>query len=151
MTMDLVLTFPLHRLHAHLQPCPRRIVGLVANGLALTWPVVASCCIGFPFFPCARVGVSVARCGEKCEKRARTRLIAPGLGSQSENGNPGLQVRRGWPARRGMASSGPLAGPDAKNPAFPKIFFLTNAVVCPRSQGRAPQAGEETDGLWFCE
>ena len=62
MTMDPRPNISSHRLHAHLQPCPRRIVGLVANGLALTGPVVASCCIGFPLFPCARVGISVARC-----------------------------------------------------------------------------------------
>ena len=62
MTMDPRPNISSHRLHAHLQPCPRRIVGLVANGLALTGPVVLSCCIGFPLFPCARVGVSVARC-----------------------------------------------------------------------------------------
>ena len=49
-----------------------------------------------------------------------TPLLAPGAGAA---GNPGLQVRRGWPARCGMASSGPLAGPDANPPAFPTTFF----------------------------
>ena len=57
-----------------------------------------------------------------------TSAVAPGFGSRHENGNPELQVRRGWPARAGMASSGPLPGPDAKKPAFYDDVFLTNAV-----------------------
>ena len=70
------------------------------------------------------------------------RATAPGVGSQSENGNPGLQVRRGWPARAGMASSGPLPGPDAKKPAFYDDVFLTNAVVCPRARWGAGRGRE---------
>ena len=70
---------------------------------------------------------------------------APTLGTLAENGKSGLQGRRGWPARGGMASIHPLPGPDAKTPAFPKIFFLTNAVVFPRSQGRTPHAWERRE------
>ena len=74
-----------------------------------------------------------------------TSAVAPGLGSRHENGNPELQVRRGWPARAGMASSGPLPGPDAKKPAFYDDVFLTNAVVCPRARWGAGRGRERRD------
>ena len=70
---------------------------------------------------------------------------APELGPRRRGTCPGHQVRRGWPAWAGMAFIHPLPGPDAKTPAFPNIFFLTNAVVCPRSQGRTPQAEERRE------
>ena len=45
------------------------------------------------------------------ERSVSGHATAPGLGSQSENGNPGLQVRRGWPARaKGMPQTYPYAG-----------------------------------------
>ena len=71
-----------------------------------------------------------------------TSAVAARLGSRHENGNPELQVRRGWPARAGMASSGPLPGPDAKKPAFYDDVFLTNAVVCPRARWGAGRGRE---------
>ena len=74
-----------------------------------------------------------------------TSAVAPRLGSRHENGNPELQVRRGWPARAGMASSGPLPGPDAKKPAFYDDVFLTNAVVCPRARWGAGRGRERRD------
>ena len=43
-----------------------------------------------------------------------------------------------------MASSGPLLGPDAKTPAFPKIFFLTKAVVLPALAGARAADGTIT-------
>ena len=82
--------------------------------------------------------------------RSTPAAAAPELGSRHENGNPELQVRRGWPAWAGMASSGPLPGPDAKKPAFYDDVFLTNAVVCPRARwdagrGRA-DGGRDIEG-----
>ena len=74
-----------------------------------------------------------------------TSAVATGLGSRHENGNPELQVRRGWPAWAGMASSGPLPGPDAKKPAFYDDVFLTNAVVCPRARWGAGRGRERRD------
>ena len=71
--------------------------------------------------------------------------VVPELGSRHENGNPELQVRRGWPARARMASSGPLPGPDAKKPAFYDDVFLTNAVVCPRARWGAGRGRERRD------
>ena len=86
---------------------------------------------------------------EKCENRAGPRRAAPELGSRHENGNPELKVRRGWPARAGMASSGPLPGSDAKKPACSNDAFLTNAVVCPRARwgaGRGRADGRDIEG-----
>ena len=70
-----------------------------------------------------------------------TSAVGPGLGSRHENGNPELQVRRGWPARAGMASSGPLPGPDAKKPAFSEDFFSHELGRLPALAG-AQAAGE---------
>ena len=75
-----------------------------------------------------------------------TSAVVPTLGSRRGYGNPELQVRRGWPARAGMASSGPLPGPDAKKPAFYDDVFLTNAVVCPRARSWGAGRGRADGG-----
>ena len=65
----------------------------------------------------------LARGRPHCEIGVTTaRLAAPGTRVTTEKGNLGLQVRRGWPARAGMASSDPLSRPDATPAVFANIF-----------------------------
>ena len=79
--------------------------------------------------------------GERCERHVSPlSFSAPELGPRRRGTCPGHQVRRGWPAWAGMASIHPLPGPDAKNPAFPTISFLTNSSVGPALAGTPARA-----------